>query len=294
MSSVKTTTEQPGWSARKSWRSLPCGGHGRAVGKIAQSAELRAENCAENCAAAHRLAADADVERLLVEVRVGERPARRVADGALLDREPRARVEDERRERRDALRHQLRVLLLGRAHKVLDAAAVDEDGAPAARSAVGPRVLQRDRRDVEDLEVEAARRRDDLHEPLHHAGVPRAVAPRELLQRLPRVDHEWSASRVRRSERRGQRRQHFGRGNAPNAAPSAASASVEAAFYAARVDLPGFHATEPATEKLLASAPRMSWARPACRRRSISPHLERWQTENFSSSTASPTALKNG
>ena len=178
----------------------------------------RALSCAPRIApriarAAHRLAADADVERLLVEVRVGERPARRVADGALLDREPRARVEDERRERRHALRHQLRVLLLGRAHKVLDAAAVDEDGAPAARSAVGPRVLQRDRRDVEDLEVEAARRRDDLHEPLHHAGVPRAVAPRELLQWLPRVDHEWSASRVRRSEHRRRQRQHRGRGN---------------------------------------------------------------------------------
>ena len=183
---------------------------------------MRAENCAENCAAAHRLAADADVERLLVEVRVGERPARRVADGALLDREPRARVEDERRERRHALRHQLRVLLLGRAHKVLDAAAVDEDGAPAARSAVGPRVLQRDRRDVEDLEVEAARRRDDLHEPLHHAGVPRAVAPRQLLQRLPRVDHEWSASRVRRPEHCRRQRQHFDRGNAPQRRPSAA------------------------------------------------------------------------
>ena len=183
---------------------------------------MRAENCAENCAAAHRLAADADVERLLVEVRVGERPARRVADGALLDRKPRARVEDERRERRHALRHELRVLLLGRAHKVLDAAAVDEDGAPAARSAVGPRVLQRDRRDVEDLEVEAARRRDDLHEPLHHAGVPRAVAAGQLLQRLPRVYYEWSASRVRRSERRGQRRQHLGRGNAPQRRPSAA------------------------------------------------------------------------
>ena len=208
---------------------------GRGGGDRRSEKLRRALSCAPRIApriarAAHRLAADADVERLLVEVRVGERPARRVADGALLDREPRARVEDERRERRHALRHQLRVLLLGRAHKVLDAAAVDEDGAPAARSAVGPRVLQRDRRDVEDLEVEAARRRDDLHEPLHHAGVPRAVAPRQLLQRLPRVYYEWSASRVRRSERRGQRRQHLGRGNAPNAAPSAASACVEDAF----------------------------------------------------------------
>jgi hypothetical protein len=58
---------------------------------------------------------------------------------------------------------------------------------------------------------------------------------------------------------------------------------------AARVDLRRIHATERTQISDLACGPRMFWTRPACRRRTTAPHLERRQTENFSSHTPPPS-----